>query len=669
MPHRIAKTRCEEVLELSKLYSSRQHQLGTSNELLWLEPNCNAEDMLNSKFGLRQAANVVSAASDQLGSSTSSTLVNNTTSDDANQSTAELYVIAKYDYQSQGPQELSIKKGDRLLLIDDSRHWWRVLNSENLTGFVPSNYVKREKQSLFDSIRLGIRVNPKSKKTFSNQSPSSCPLISAEDIKSISPVQEKKFSFAQSITNSKKLSDNDHLNSICVGNSNNNYNKQQPQSNSDILVRELGPNFNNNALTSSAKKSQDNNQDLRSNNTLNSAIASVKYSYKAQQPDELSLSKGTKISVLEKSDDGWWKGELGGQVGWFPSNYVIEQTHQDSYTEDNQNKIESTLASPIKPTPSQQQTALANPYRSRNHLNDNHSVIETFHHGHLDEIGGNLNNLKTNQNVNQFRDKRKDDNNEREVLFVVVALYSFQSQNDEELSFTKDEHLDIIEKPVNDPDWWKAYNQLGEVGLVPKNYVQIVSNVESIRSWSTKSRGNEVMTTRAAGRNFSDHSGFLGLKAEVQSTERQSNALATNNYGTEPVDLGRGVVAESIDEAGQTVSLAELARDLEIKLHLNEKVWYHGVMSRQQCDSLLNAYAEDGDFLIRNSETSAGDFSVSLKAPVRNKHFRVHYVNDGFCIGQRKFDSLDELVEHYKRTPIYTSATGEKMFLKKPYCQ
>lgn len=41
-----------------------------------------------------------------------------------------------------------------------------------------------------------------------------------------------------------------------------------------------------------------------------------------------------------------------------------------------------------------------------------------------------------------------------------------------------------------------------------------------------------------------------------------------------------------------------------------------------------------------------GDFSVSLKAPGRNKHFRVHVENGMYCIGQRKFHSLDQLGMH-----------------------
>ncbi|QQP54031.1 Uncharacterized protein FKW44_006717 [Caligus rogercresseyi] len=81
------------------------------------------------------------------------------------------------------------------------------------------------------------------------------------------------------------------------------------------------------------------------------------------------------------------------------------------------------------------------------------------------------------------------------------------------------------------------------------------------------------------------------------------------------------------------------------------------------CDELLNDCGQDGDFLIRESETNIGDFSVSLKAPGRNKHFRVHVEGTLFCIGQRKFGSLLQLVEHYQRAPIFTSSRGEKLFL------
>lgn len=38
--------------------------------------------------------------------------------------------------------------------------------------------------------------------------------------------------------------------------------------------------------------------------------------------------------------------------------------------------------------------------------------------------------------------------------------------------------------------------------------------------------------------------------------------------------------------------------------YLGGKTWYYGNISRAQCDTLLNNHGLDGDFLIRDSETS-----------------------------------------------------------------
>lgn len=69
----------------------------------------------------------------------------------------DCYVIAKYDYVAQGTQELNLRKNDKLLLLDDSKHWWKVQNSHHEWGYVPSNYVKKEKPSIFDSIKKKVR--------------------------------------------------------------------------------------------------------------------------------------------------------------------------------------------------------------------------------------------------------------------------------------------------------------------------------------------------------------------------------------------------------------------------------------------------------------------------------------------------------------------------------
>ncbi|XP_027493383.1 intersectin-1 [Corapipo altera] len=53
------------------------------------------------------------------------------------------------------------------------------------------------------------------------------------------------------------------------------------------------------------------------------------YDYTAQNDDELAFSKGQIITVLNREDPDWWKGEVNGHVGLFPSNYVKLTTDTD----------------------------------------------------------------------------------------------------------------------------------------------------------------------------------------------------------------------------------------------------------------------------------------------------------------------------------------------------
>jgi len=52
--------------------------------------------------------------------------------------------------------------------------------------------------------------------------------------------------------------------------------------------------------------------------------AVARFPYAAANEDELTLSEGDIITVLDQNiiDAGWWKGELKGRVGVFPDNFV-----------------------------------------------------------------------------------------------------------------------------------------------------------------------------------------------------------------------------------------------------------------------------------------------------------------------------------------------------------
>ncbi|XP_015249276.1 cytoplasmic protein NCK2a [Cyprinodon tularosa] len=270
--------------------------------------------------------------------------------------------------------------------------------------------------------------------------------------------------------------------------------------------------------------------------------AVVKFAYTAEREDELTLVKGSRVIVMEKCSDGWWRGSQAGRVGWFPSNYV-----QEELTGGDDREADSSR-------------------------------------GYLGVPRGGL--LANGQAGGRGV-----------VLHLVQTLYPFSSVTEEELNFEKGEIMEVIEKPENDPEWWRCKNSLGMVGLVPKNYVMVRDEQPGPPSMSGSPQ-NRFAAPARSGR-------FAG-------------------------------------------------RD-----------WYYGNITRHQAECILNERGEEGDFLIRDSESSPSDFSVSLKAAGKNKHFKVQLSDGVYCIGQRRFNSMDELVEHYKKAPIFTSDHGDKLYLVK----
>ena len=223
--------------------------------------------------------------------------------------------------------------------------------------------------------------------------------------------------------------------------------------------------------------------------------AAAKFNYSAQRPDELTLVKGERIMVMEKSSDGWWKGQKDDMTaGWFPSNYVEVDTSGDP-----DNVLYSTAA------------------------------------GADSGVGS-----------------------QPDVPEHVQALYTFTGSNSGELAFEKGEKLEIVRASDDDPDWWQAQNSRGESGLIPRNYVTpMATDQESDRATSTSS-----------------------------STPHSQSISSISNTSL-PGVVGR--------------------RQFHVSGPLAERDWYYGKITRQQCEEILTRHAENGDFLIRDSESTVSE--------------------------------------------------------------
>ncbi|KAL4234228.1 phospholipase C [Mactra antiquata] len=113
----------------------------------------------------------------------------------------------------------------------------------------------------------------------------------------------------------------------------------------------------------------------------------------------------------------------------------------------------------------------------------------------------------------------------------------------------------------------------------------------------------------------------------------------------------------------------------EEELHYSEK-WFHGRLSegRQEAENKLKEYAHlgNGTFLVRDSDTFVGDFSLSFRWQNNINHCRIKSKQE---LGQVKyylldnvmFDSLYSLIMYYRTHPL--KGNNFSMTLKEPVPQ
>ncbi|XP_048582893.1 tyrosine-protein kinase SRK2-like [Nematostella vectensis] len=96
---------------------------------------------------------------------------------------------------------------------------------------------------------------------------------------------------------------------------------------------------------------------------------------------------------------------------------------------------------------------------------------------------------------------------------------------------------------------------------------------------------------------------------------------------------------------------------------LQSEEWFFGAIRRVDAEKLLIMHGESGSFLIRESESKPGDYSLSLRDGDNVKHYRIRCLdNGGFYIAHRaQFATLIDLVEHYNK-----DCDGLVSRLKKP---
>ncbi|CAO3597902.1 unnamed protein product [Absidia cylindrospora] len=184
-------------------------------------------------------------------------------------------------------------------------------------------------------------------------------------------------------------------------------------------------------------------------------LAKVSQEYTAQDVDELSLWKNGIVTVLDQSiADGWWKGDLNGKSGIFPSDHVdIIDASQDQISgpdENDKTKRQSfkLAAYGVK------QGGIGSILAGGFNLRKKGSKKETPPHQESTPV---------QQQQSEQSDNTKTDVNtivaDRREKAIVVSAYT--PQNEDELQLLPGAYVTIVDG-LDEEGWWRGVNEKGK---------------------------------------------------------------------------------------------------------------------------------------------------------------------------------------------------------------
>ncbi|KAI4469638.1 eh domain [Holotrichia oblita] len=192
------------------------------------------------------------------------------------------------------------------------------------------------------------------------------------------------------------------------------------------------------------------------------------YPYTAANPDELSFLKDDIISVTAREEQSWWRGELNGMLGLFPSNYVAPLQQCNKKPE-----IASVIA-PYQATSSEQLSLQRGQLiMIRKKADSGWWEGELQAKGRKRQVGwfpaSYVKVLNSSGRASGRTTPVSTTRMQQEVVIdKVVALYPYTAANPDELSFLKDDIISVTAR--EEQSWWRGELN-GMLGLFPSNYV------------------------------------------------------------------------------------------------------------------------------------------------------------------------------------------------------
>ncbi|XP_078236241.1 SH3 domain-containing protein 21 isoform X3 [Pogona vitticeps] len=176
----------------------------------------------------------------------------------------------------------------------------------------------------------------------------------------------------------------------------------------------------------------------------------VTFPYAPTKEDELDLSPGELVQILEEIEDGWWLGKKNGRLGAFPSNFVQE------------------LSSPLPDTAFMEPRGGAGKQRPK-------MTEETFVLSEPKEEKEREKKVVAPQTAQGSSLAQAPPT--RHAPWYCRAMFDYEPEHEDELQLRKGDLIILLSKETVDVGWWQGETR-GKRGLFPDNFVMPLATVE-----------------------------------------------------------------------------------------------------------------------------------------------------------------------------------------------
>ncbi|NXW36537.1 ITSN2 protein, partial [Phaetusa simplex] len=214
------------------------------------------------------------------------------------------------------------------------------------------------------------------------------------------------------------------------------------------------------------------------------------YSYSSSEPGDLTFTEGEEILVTQKEGE-WWTGSIDGRTGIFPSNYVRPKDQDASSNAGKTGTINK------KPEIAQVTTAYAASGSEQLSLAPGQLILilkknaSGWWQGELQARG------KKRQkgwfpasHVKLLGPSSERTTSAAPSVCQVIAMYDYMANNEDELSFSKGQLINVLSK--DDADWWQGEIS-GVTGLFPSNYVKMTTDSDPSQQWCADLQSLDTM--------------------------------------------------------------------------------------------------------------------------------------------------------------------------------